>query len=104
MPGLTDSNARTIPVWRRTTTPRERRLASVRARLGSDVHTIEHTVTFADEAAWGHYRRQVSERSHDPAWERRRTEQGHWWHLLDATLLSDPPVPLGFNRAPKPQE
>ncbi|WP_411140440.1 hypothetical protein [Streptomyces sp. x-80] len=72
--------------------------------VGADVHTLEHTVTFADEAAWGRYRRQLSERSRDPAWEHRRTEQGHWWQLLDATLLSDPPVPLGFDRAAGPRE
>ncbi|MFF7454712.1 hypothetical protein [Kitasatospora sp. NPDC008115] len=68
--------------------------------IGADVHTIEHTVTFADEAAWGRYRRQVSERGRDPAWERRRVEQGRWWQLIDASLHDDPPVPLGFDRLP----
>ncbi|MEU2718768.1 hypothetical protein [Streptomyces sp. NPDC007205] len=72
--------------------------------IGTDVHTLEHTVTFADEAAWGRYRRQVSERGHDPAWERRRTEQNRWWHLLDATLLSDPPIPLGLDRTPRSKD
>ncbi|RFU39940.1 hypothetical protein DZF91_19820 [Actinomadura logoneensis] len=66
--------------------------------VGSDVHTLEHTVTFADEAAWGRYRRRLAERSHDPAWEERRTEQGTWWQILDAALHSDPPVALGFDR------
>ncbi|MFH8553142.1 hypothetical protein [Streptomyces celluloflavus] len=72
--------------------------------IGTDVHTLEHTVTFADEAAWGRYRRQLAERSRTPAWERRHTEQGHWWQLLDAALLSDPPVPLGFDRTAEPPE
>ncbi|WP_229849047.1 hypothetical protein [Streptomyces melanogenes] len=35
-----------------------------------------------------------------PAWECRRPEQGTWWHLFDATLLSDPPVALAFDRTP----
>ncbi|MEU7025022.1 hypothetical protein ABZ990_30970 [Streptomyces sp. NPDC046203] len=69
--------------------------------VGTDVHTIEHTATFADEAAWGRYRRQLSERGRDPAWEGRRTEQGTWWQMLDAALHSDPPVPLGFDRTPR---
>lgn len=63
--------------------------------IGEGVHTIEHSVTFADEAAWGRYRRQVAERSRDPQWEQRRAEQSRWWELLDASLLTDPPVPLG---------
>ncbi|WHM40937.1 hypothetical protein [Streptomyces sp. BPTC-684] len=71
--------------------------------VGTDVHTIEHTVTFADEAAWGHYRRQLSERGRVPAWDRRRAEQGTWWQLLDAALLSDPPVTIGFDRTPGPE-
>ncbi|HEX6342125.1 pyridoxamine 5'-phosphate oxidase family protein [Umezawaea sp.] len=66
--------------------------------IGQDVHTLEHTVTFADEAAWGRYRRAVADRGSDPEWERRRVEQGRWWTLLDADLLSDPPVPLGITR------
>ncbi|MFB7125433.1 hypothetical protein DR950_06715 [Kitasatospora xanthocidica] len=70
--------------------------------VGAHVHTIEHTVSFADEAGWGRYRRQVADRGRDPAWEHRRTEQTRWWTLLDATLLSDPPVPLGFDRTPAP--
>ncbi|MER6362772.1 hypothetical protein [Kitasatospora sp. NPDC001527] len=70
--------------------------------VGSPVHTIEHTVSFADEAGWGRYRRQVAERGRDPVWERRRTEQAQWWTLLEATLLSDPPVPLGFDRGSLP--
>jgi hypothetical protein len=66
--------------------------------IGVDVHTIEHTVTFADEAAWGTYRRQVAERDRDPAWQARRVSQSHWWHLIEAVLLNDPPLPLGFTR------
>jgi hypothetical protein len=66
--------------------------------VGEDVHTLEHTVTFADEAAWGRYRREVATRGRDPRWEQRRVEQDHWWTLLDASLLSDPPVPIGITR------
>ncbi|QFZ19706.1 pyridoxamine 5'-phosphate oxidase family protein [Saccharothrix syringae] len=72
--------------------------------VGEGVHTLEHTVTFADEAAWGRYRREVAARGRDPAWERRRVEQGHWWTLLDAGLLSDPPVPVGITRGADPLE
>ncbi|GAA2598388.1 hypothetical protein [Streptomyces axinellae] len=66
--------------------------------IGDRVHTLEHTVTFADEAAWGQYRRAVAQRGRDRVWEKRRTEQTGWWRLLDAALLSDPPVSLGFDR------
>jgi hypothetical protein len=68
--------------------------------VGEDVHAIEHIVTFADAAAWGDYRAQVAQLSKNPEWERRRVEQGHWWKLQDAALLSDPPVPVGFTREP----
>lgn len=60
--------------------------------VGQDVHTLEHLVTFADEAAWGRYRREVHRRAQDPAWESRRTSQDEWWEMLDARLLNDPPV------------
>jgi len=62
--------------------------------IGPDVHAIEHWVSFADEAAWGTYRRQVAEQSRQPAWERRRASQDEWWEMLDARLLSDAPGPI----------
>ncbi|MFD7417563.1 hypothetical protein [Kitasatospora purpeofusca] len=71
--------------------------------VGTHVHALEHLVTFADEAAWGTYRRQVSARSKDPSWEERRTEQTHWWRLAEAALLNDPPVAMGLHRAPPPR-
>ena len=66
--------------------------------IGANVHCVEHFVTFADESAWGAYRRAVSERGADPAWELRRTEQERWYEIVDARLLSDAPVELGLPR------
>jgi hypothetical protein len=60
--------------------------------IGPEVHTLEHFVTFADETAWGHYRREVARRAENPEWERRRVEQDAWWELLDARLLNDTPI------------
>jgi hypothetical protein len=61
--------------------------------VGPGVHTLEHWISFADEAGWGDYRREVSRRSANPAWEQRRIEQDRWWDLLDARLLNDAPLP-----------
>jgi uncharacterized protein YhbP (UPF0306 family) len=60
--------------------------------IGPDVHAVEHHVTFADEAAWGAYRKELSRRSHNPEWEKRRIDQDEWWDMLDARLLTDAPV------------
>lgn len=60
--------------------------------IGADVHAIEHTVTFADEAAWGTYRAALRERGADPEWEARRATQEQWWEIVDARLLNDAPV------------
>ncbi|CAB3774553.1 hypothetical protein LMG29542_07930 [Paraburkholderia humisilvae] len=61
--------------------------------IGTDVHSLEHTISFADEAAWGVYRLEVSRRSRDIAWERRRVEQELWWEILEARILNDAPIP-----------
>lgn len=61
--------------------------------VGRHVHALEHWISFQDEAGWGRYRAEVSRRSGDPAWERRRVEQDAWWAILDARLLNDAPVP-----------
>lgn len=61
--------------------------------IGADVHALEHYASFADEAGWGAYRRELSRRSRDKAWEARRVSQDDWWHMLDARILSDAPVP-----------
>lgn len=62
--------------------------------IGDNVHCLEHKVTFADEAAWGEYRREVSRRSADPEWESRRIEQDKWYEILDSRILSDPPITI----------
>jgi len=64
--------------------------------IGTDVHCVEHLVAFADEAAWGAYRKAVAARGGDPQCEARRTEQGLWYDILDSRTLSDPPVRLGL--------
>lgn len=61
--------------------------------IGTDVHALEHSVSFADEATWGRYRAAVSKLSSDPAWERRRVEQDEWWEMIESRLLSDAPLP-----------
>ncbi|KML62345.1 hypothetical protein VL15_03755 [Burkholderia cepacia] len=61
--------------------------------IGPRVHALEHSISFADEAAWGTYRRAVAQRSRDPEWERRRVEQDEWWELIDARILTDAPLP-----------
>ncbi|WP_127598591.1 hypothetical protein [Nitratireductor alexandrii] len=60
--------------------------------IGPEVHSIEHFISFEDEAAWGAYRKEVSRRSSDPAWERRRIEQDLWWEIIEGRLLNDAPV------------
>ncbi|WP_280275288.1 hypothetical protein [Nocardia wallacei] len=62
--------------------------------IGDDVHCLEHHVTFADEAAWGSYRRELANRSENPQWESQRTSQDEWYDILDARILTDPPIPL----------
>lgn len=66
--------------------------------IGDNVHCLEHKVTFADEAAWGEYRRAVGRRSADPEWEGRRTSQDEWYDILDSRILSDPPIPVPLPR------
>jgi len=61
--------------------------------IGTEAHSLEHSVSFADEAAWGAYRQEVHRRSQDPEWERRRVEQDLWWEILEARLLNDAPLP-----------
>lgn len=61
--------------------------------VGSDVHALEHSISFSDEAAWGAYRKEVHRRAQDPEWERRRVEQNQWWEILEARLLNDAPLP-----------
>ncbi|MFI7663818.1 hypothetical protein [Nocardia sp. NPDC049526] len=72
--------------------------------IGSDVHCLEHHVSFADEAAWGRYRAEISRRSQDPDWEQRRTSQDEWYEILDSRILTDPPrpIPLPSPAAPTP--
>jgi hypothetical protein len=60
--------------------------------IGQDVHSLEHSISFHNEEAWGQYRAAVSARSQDPVWEQRRIEQEDWWDILDARMLSDAPV------------
>jgi hypothetical protein len=64
--------------------------------IGINVHDVEHIVTFEDEAAWGEYRKKVRQKSQDPQWESRRTEQEKWYEILDSSLLTDPPVQMGL--------
>ncbi|MGF6189341.1 hypothetical protein [Serratia sp. 2723] len=59
--------------------------------IGTNVHCLEHYVAFADEAAWGQYRRAVAKLCQDPAWEKIRVEQDLWWEILDSSLLNDAP-------------
>ncbi|MCS4320831.1 hypothetical protein M2407_005205 [Serratia sp. BIGb0234] len=59
--------------------------------IGNNVHCLEHYVTFADEEAWGQYRKAVSALSKIPEWEQIRTEQELWWDILDSSLLNDAP-------------
>lgn len=66
--------------------------------IGVDVHCVEHLVAFEDEAAWGAYRKAIAARGRAPEWEKRRTEQGLWYDILDSRILSDPPLPLGLRR------
>ena len=61
--------------------------------VGVDVHALEHTISFDDEAAWGLYRQAVARRSREDAWERRRVEQDLWWEIVEARLLGDAPLP-----------
>lgn len=61
--------------------------------IGDDVHCVEHHVTFHDETAWGLYRAELRRRSQCPEWEDRRTSQEDWYEILDARLLTDPPIP-----------
>ena len=67
--------------------------------IGVDVHCIDHIVSFADEAAWGAYRTELSRRGRSPEWEARRVEQDLWFEILSASILSDPPVQIGISRA-----
>ncbi|WP_413733382.1 hypothetical protein ACL2XP_13935 [Sodalis sp. RH21] len=60
--------------------------------VGNHVHCLEHYVSFADEAAWGEYRRAVSALGKDPVWEKKRIEQDDWWEIIDARLLNDAPL------------
>lgn len=60
--------------------------------VGPDVHSIEHFISFEDEAAWGAYRKEISRRSADPSWEKRRLEQDVWWEIIEARLLNDAPI------------
>lgn len=62
--------------------------------IGSDVHCLEHHVTFADEAAWGSYREELRRRAQDPEWEWRSASQYEWWEIIDARILTDPPIPV----------
>ncbi|MFC6340236.1 hypothetical protein GIR22_01735 [Pseudomonas sp. CCM 7891] len=61
--------------------------------IAPEVHSIEHWISFKDEAAWGAYRKAVSARSHIAEWEKKRVEQDEWWEILEARLLNDAPVP-----------
>lgn len=66
--------------------------------IGDNVHCLEHYVAFADEAAWGEYRRAVSKLSKDPEWEKIRVEQDDWWSILDSALLNDAPFMVKSGR------
>ncbi|MFG6178780.1 hypothetical protein ACGTN6_16210 [Halomonas sp. THAF12] len=57
--------------------------------IGQNVHCLEHSVAFDDEAAWGAYRKAISQRSKDPEWEKRRIEQEKWWEIIDSRLMND---------------
>jgi hypothetical protein len=62
--------------------------------IGSDVHCLEHHVTFRDEAAWGSYREELRHLAQDLEWERRSASQYQWWEIIEARLLTDPPIPV----------
>jgi uncharacterized protein YhbP (UPF0306 family) len=70
--------------------------------IGDDVHCLEHHVTFADEAAWGNYRREVSRRSQHRDWEERRTSQDQWYEIIDARILNDPPISISLPVSEQP--
>lgn len=59
--------------------------------IGTDVHCLEHYVSFENEAAWGEYRAAVSLLSKIEKWEKQRIEQEQWWEILDSRLLNDAP-------------
>jgi hypothetical protein len=63
-----------------------------------DVYTIESWSAFEDEAAFGDYRRRLSELKADSEWESTRTTQEDWWEFLETRLVTDPPVAVGFRR------
>lgn len=70
-----------------------RQTRTVQCLIGHDVYSIEHWVSFDDEAAWGRYRQAVRDQCADPEWERRRVEQDDWWHIVQARIMTDPPRP-----------
>lgn len=63
------------------------------------VHVLENWAGFADEAAWGRYRAALADLKADDRWEAERVSQEDWWEFVDTRIVSDPPVPVGFNRA-----
>jgi len=63
-----------------------------------DVYVVENWAAFADEAAWGAYRRALATLKSDDEWEGERVTQDDWWDFLDTRIVTDTPVPVGFRR------
>lgn len=63
-----------------------------------DVYVIENYAAFADEAAFGAYRKALANLKSDDSWESERVSQDEWWEFLDTKLTTDPPVAVGFRR------
>ena len=63
-----------------------------------DVYTLESWTAFDDEAAFGQYRAQLAQLKTNVEWESTRTSQEDWWEFLETRLVTDPPVPVGFQR------
>lgn len=57
--------------------------------IDSDVHSLEHMISFDNEAAWGEYRQILQHRSVNPEWEKKRCEQEEWWEIQSARILND---------------
>lgn len=67
-----------------------------------DVYTIENWAAFDDEAAFGEYRKALSQLRSDESWEAERVTQEEWWEFIDTRLVTDPPVSIGFRKEASP--
>ncbi|MEO6019339.1 MAG: hypothetical protein ABIP45_03710 [Knoellia sp.] len=63
-----------------------------------DVYVIENWAAFENEAGWGEYRTALGTLKADSTWETERVSQDEWWDFLDTRIVTDTPVPIGFQR------